>query len=179
MSNLTPDLVKNVDAERFRIVVDNEKTLIDGNEYSVEHIYLSGLKIAEISFNKSRVRGTFVFSDKPNVTIGEDIIVVNKGLSIDNVKVNEEVISDDAVLMELCSKPVVLRVTCEADECTLYLNDKRSYVGEKIYISVRNENNFSVINMLLNPVKITWIYLSESKIKVKVDEKQIFVELLG
>lgn len=179
MSKLTPDLLKGVDIDLYKVVIDNEKVVLDGNEYSVNHLYISGLYRSEIVFDKNKVRGVVLFSDKPGVTIGEDIIIVNKGLSIGNVKAVEEVINGNGSSLELMSKPATIRVVCESEKCCLYINDNRSYLCEKIHINVRNEKAVSVINVLLNPIKIMWIYLEEARIKVKASSDQVFVELIN
>ncbi|MEM0356005.1 MAG: hypothetical protein QXT88_00185 [Desulfurococcaceae archaeon] len=178
MSHTAPNLVSGTSKPSVKVIFSNERVIVGHKEYIVEHVFVYGLKSADIVFNKSSVEGSFIYSDQPYTSYVDNTLILglneNKLICGDAF---EEVIYSSNDEIKIFSKPLYVRLVSDGDKVTVYLNGRRSYEANKVYLHVEHSNHSIVINILVNPIKILWLSIEEALIRLILSKDTIRIQI--
>lgn len=167
MSRAAPDLVSGTGRADVKVVLINERVVIGHREYIVEHLFAHGLRSADIVFNKSSIEGTFIYSDQPLLNYEDNTLIL--GLNENKLtygEASEEILYSGSDEARIYSKPLYVRLVSDGDKVVVSINGKRSYEASKVYLHLESSDQVSVVNILVNPVKILWLSIGEAYVRI-------------
>lgn len=178
MSRAAPDIVSGTGRVDIKVIFNNERVIVGSREYLVEHIFTYGLKSADVVFDKSNVEGVIIYGDQPvlnymdnTLTLGldENKLVYGEAL--------EEVVLNGNNELKLISKPFYMRLISNGDKVFVTLNNRRNYEVSKAYLHIEPGVGSNVVNILVNPVKILWLFVEEALANLIVEKDQIKIRI--
>lgn len=163
----------NVKTEFFKISINNEKIGTPNYEYSVHHVYLFGFKKANITVTLERINGEIEYTDTPYIDLDNDTITFKYGEEPFIKHVFREIVENIEENSSLTGffEPLYIRVS---NENNLYTNINNTHTFNANQIDLSIKGTRSIINILIYPLKLLWIYSPKARIEVsKMSDKLI------
>ncbi|MEM0380680.1 MAG: hypothetical protein QW607_00145 [Desulfurococcaceae archaeon] len=168
----------DVKSKYFKITIKNERVKTPSYEYSAHHIYLYGFKKADISVSQDRVYGEIEYTDIPFIEIDNDILSIQYN---DEPVVKHEL--NELIKMFIENKslhgllePLHVKMSSE-NSLNLLINDKYRFNASEINLSI--EDNYSIVNILIYPLKLMWIYSPKALVKIDNVDDKIVLKISG
>ncbi len=163
-------VLRNIEENNYKILINNNKITSNDREYRVNHLYLIGFNKAILNIYKNSLKGDIEFMRKPEVTIYDEVLDIrlNNEPKLD-LRYRENLRKQDEKLCGI-STPLVIKIS-ENDLFTVMVNEKYIYRGEKINLNISIENG--ILNILIYPFKVIWLYVPRSNLKLMKNNKNI------
>jgi len=169
-----PGILKKLESKIFKVVIKNDKINLLERDYTFQHVYAHGFTRARISLDSVKINGELEYNHEPSTEIVDDVLVIShsnppliKHDYIENIKV-----SDNA--LQGSSEPLSVKIDYE-NKYHVLINDKYSFKNEAVELMVDNPE--AVVNILIYPVKIVWLYVSRGSIKLSVEDEKITIHI--
>lgn len=164
----------NVKTDLFKININNERVKTPNYEYSIHHIYLYGFKKAIIIITEDRVTGEIEYTEIPLIDIDNDTVTFKQGeepvVKHDFTEIIENLVENSVLTGYF--EPLYARLTNE-NNLLLVVNNKYVFNTDEIELLINGSN--SIINILVYPIKLIWIYSAKARVEInKSNNKLVF-----
>ncbi len=172
-----PSVLRKLESGFYKVVINNDKVYVPEREYNAHHVFLVGFSKAEINLYGSKVRGEIDYGFIPMIDFSDEVLSITSSKQPRIIHKYEEKLKIKDNMLKGESKPLSIRIS-EETEYIVSVNEKHVYKGDNIEVKFTGFN--SVLNMLIYPLRIIWIYvphgyinLSRGKNTVKIEVNEI------
>ncbi|OYT37856.1 MAG: hypothetical protein B6U89_06750 [Desulfurococcales archaeon ex4484_58] len=169
------NIIREIESNLYRIEVINDKIILPSGEQHANHIYVVKPLRASLSFTIDKLSAEIEYFDKPNIFNEQDLVYIYMDKLSIKKRVEEEKIKIYGKSLVGYSKPLILRIREEYD-LLLTINDKYFFRANKIELDVKDVE--SILNILVYPLKIAWIYIADGKVSLKSSDEKIEVNII-
>ncbi len=167
-----PSVLRKLESGVFKIVVNNDKIHVPGREYNVHHLYVVGFHRANLKLYGSRVKGEIEYSGEPRINYDGDLLSVGFGREPKVVYMYDEELEITSDRVNGISTPLNLRIYEDGGH-TVIVNEKHSFKGNEVHVNVVGSN--SILNLLIYPMKIMWIYMPKASISIEKRDDVVMI----
>jgi len=169
-----PSILKRLESKIFKVMFKNDKITLLDRDYMVQHVYAHGFKRARITLDSIKISGELEYEHEPSTEIAEDVLVISYSNPpiIKHDYVENITVGDNA--LQGISEPLSVKIDYE-NKYHVLINDKYSFKNETVELTVNNSE--AVVNILIYPVRIIWLYVSRGSIKLSMEDEKIVVHI--
>lgn len=175
-------VLSRVNVRLFKITINNGRVeLPDSGHsarlYEVKHLYLSNFSRAKVNISVDRVEGEVEYADRPAVNfLDDDVLTISMGAQPAIKRVFSERIFANRSGSRLAGEfdPLSIRVSDEGS-LVVHVNNKFIYSCEEAGVAISGFS--SILNMLIYPFKLAWIYSPRARMDLINENNRLLVNI--
>lgn len=169
-----PHVLRRLESQFYKVVINDDKVYVLEKEYSVQHVFLTGFNKAEIILRNIRLKGVIDFENIPDIDLNDEILTIASRKQPRIIHKHDEKLVMRNNLVEGESKPLSIRIS-EDEEYIVSINSNHVCRGTNISVNISANN--PILNVLIYPLKIIWIYIPYGWIKLSREKENIEINI--
>jgi len=169
-----PGILKKLESKIFKVLIKNDRVNLLDRDYTIQHVYAHGFTRARITLDSIKINGELEYDHEPSTEIIDDVLVISysnppliKHDYIENITISDNTLQGS-------SEPLSVKIDYE-NKYHVLINNKYSFKNEAVELTINNSE--AVVNILIYPVRIIWLYVGKGSINLSVEYEKIIIHI--